>query len=184
MRALKISTFKKLTDKFDVLRGRLLGNHNDFHWGMPMRAEGCRWELKARNSAVQLCAFLKIFTNIVRKLFLLFLHCRLFHEGCDGGSPELSRFAARSFITSISDFIHVPSCYWSIYSSSWFSCWSFSICLASNTCFGSLSWNIMLTGPNYLSWALSIQKSNGLIKFCMRRLKTDSHAPINWYLET
>ena len=22
----------ELTDKFDVLRGRLLGNHNDFHW--------------------------------------------------------------------------------------------------------------------------------------------------------
>ena len=21
-----------LSDKFDVLRGRLLGNHNDFHW--------------------------------------------------------------------------------------------------------------------------------------------------------
>ena len=113
-----------MTDKFDVLRGRLLGNHNDFHWhdfrghtrgtfvvgiayGCPYykgsaifslvfflsttseksfipykasaalqalkvvqfgqslvqlgnnfvrEAEGCRWELKARNSAVQLCA--------------------------------------------------------------------------------------------------------------------------------
>ena len=22
----------RLTDKFDVLRGRLVGNHNDFHW--------------------------------------------------------------------------------------------------------------------------------------------------------
>ena len=22
----------KITDKFDILRGRLLGNHNDFHW--------------------------------------------------------------------------------------------------------------------------------------------------------
>ena len=25
-------TIKSLTDKFDVLCGRLLGNHNDFHW--------------------------------------------------------------------------------------------------------------------------------------------------------
>ena len=36
-----------LTDKFDVLRGRLLGNHNDFHFV---------YILKARNNAVQLCA--------------------------------------------------------------------------------------------------------------------------------
>ena len=89
-------------DKFDVLRGRLLGNHDDFHckgsaifslvyfkyhkWkiiyslqslcrcasakglsssakslvqlgnNFVRKAEGCRWELKARNSAVQLCA--------------------------------------------------------------------------------------------------------------------------------
>ena len=41
-----------LTDKFDVLRGRLLGNHND----LVREAEGCRRELKARNSVVQLCA--------------------------------------------------------------------------------------------------------------------------------
>ena len=25
-------TTEIITDKFDVLRGRLLGNHNDFHW--------------------------------------------------------------------------------------------------------------------------------------------------------
>ena len=55
----------KITKKFDVLRCRLLGNHyglsssakslvqlgNNF----VREAEGCRWELKARNSAVQLC---------------------------------------------------------------------------------------------------------------------------------
>ena len=50
------------TDKFDVLRGRLLGNHNDFQSLVQLgnnfvrEAEGCRWELKARNSAVRLCA--------------------------------------------------------------------------------------------------------------------------------
>ena len=25
-------TTEIITDKFDFLRGRLLGNHNDFHW--------------------------------------------------------------------------------------------------------------------------------------------------------
>ena len=42
------ATTEIITKKFDVLRGRLLGNHND---RLP------RWDLKARNSAVQLCAY-------------------------------------------------------------------------------------------------------------------------------
>ena len=65
----------------DVLHGRLLGSHVNFHWQLGGHnnhqscssndishcsssqvctkiAEGCRWELKARNSAVQLCAYL------------------------------------------------------------------------------------------------------------------------------
>ena len=27
-----VNNISTATDKFDVLRGRLLGNHNDFHW--------------------------------------------------------------------------------------------------------------------------------------------------------
>ena len=42
----KLRGDKNITDKFDVLRGRLLGNHNDFHWqlGGQINHQPCRYK--------------------------------------------------------------------------------------------------------------------------------------------
>ena len=59
-------------------------------------------------------------------------------------------------------------------SSSRSSNWSSPVCLASKACLGSLSWGILLTWPNHLSWDLSIRRSNGstLRDFRISELRT------------
>ena len=59
-------------------------------------------------------------------------------------------------------------------SSSRSSNWSSPVCLASKACLGSLSWGILLTWPNHLSWDRSIRRSNGsmLRDFRISELRT------------
>ena len=95
-----------------------------------------------------------------------FFHCPLFREGCEGSSSRLSRHTSRSSITSIISLGRSPKWFhprfsmWSVHLDLGRPTGLLPFALASKACLGSLSWGILLTWPNHLSWDLSIRRSN------------------------